>query len=168
MVREDLRDLPCFSLPAPYTLRPYRPGDVDTWVRVHREAEEHHPITPALFHHEFGQNDPPLVQRQLFLCEGNGTEIGTATAWWHPSYRGACHGRIHWVAIIPRAQGRGLGRPLISALCHRLVKLGHDRAYLTTETVRRPAIHLYRQFGFVPEIKDDADRRAWREIEMST
>lgn len=167
MVREDLVGLPSFPLPAPYALRPYQPGDVDTWLRVQRQAEEHHSqasLTPALFLREFGDGHEPLRQRQLFLSDGAGHEIGTATAWWNPRYRGTDHGRIHWVAIVPQAQGLGLGRPLISALCQRFVQLGHRRAYLTTETVRRRAIHLYQCFGFVPEIKDEADRRAWREI----
>ncbi len=164
MVRDSLEGLPDFPLPAPYTIRGYQPGDVATWVKVHREAERYHDISEALFHREFGRDEGLLAQRQLFLCDGAGAAIGTATAWFHDDYRGLPHGRIHWVAIAERMQGRGLGRPLIAALCRRLVELGHARAYLTTETVRVRAIHLYRQFGFVPELKNEADVAAWREL----
>ena len=69
--------------------------------------------------------------------------------------------RVHWVAIVPDHQGKGLAKPLLTAICNRLVEIGHDRAYLTTNTVRLPAINLYLAYGFEPEIDTDEDRRVW-------
>ena len=63
---------------------------------------------------------------------------GTTTAWYNEDYRGLPFGRVHWVAIVPEMQGRGLAKPIMSAVCHRLRELGHGRAYLTTTTVRIP------------------------------
>jgi ribosomal protein S18 acetylase RimI-like enzyme len=68
------------------------------------------------------------------------------------------------VAIIPERQGRGLAKALLSATCMRLRELGHTRLYLTTETPRLPAIALYLKFGFRPEIRNEADRRAWENV----
>lgn len=166
MVRRDLQDLPEVPVAPPYALRGYRPGDAATWVQVHREAEPHHHVSEDLFFREFGRDEGPLRDRQLFLADETGAAIGTATAWWNDSYRGLPHGRIHWVAVVPRMQGRGLSKVLVSALCQRFRELGHCRAYLTTETVRLRAIRLYLGFGFVPDIdRDDAaDLRAWQQV----
>lgn len=72
---------------------------------------------------------------------------------------------MHWVAIAPQAQGRGLSKPLLAAVCRRIRELGDDRAQLGTSTWRIPAVNLYLHFGFVPHIRHDEDRAAWRGIE---
>lgn len=93
-----------------------------------------------------------------------GEAIGTATAWFD-TYRGQLYGLVHWVAIIPQQQGRGLAKPLLTAVCNRLRDLHHQGAYLITGTVRIPAIKLYLKFGFVPDIKSEQDAEAWRSIQ---
>lgn len=165
MLRRDLQPVPWHPPPPPYVLRPYRPGDVDTWVQVHRQAERYHAdISADLFHREFGRDDDLLAARQLFLCDGAGAAVGTATAWLGAAPDERHLGRIHWVAVVPAAQGRGLGRALVAALCQRFVDLGHAAAFLTTETVRVPAICMYLKLGFVPQLRDAADRRAWQSV----
>ena len=161
MVRETLAGLPVVPLPSGFSLRRYRRGDDRTWTRIQQEAERYHEITPALFHREFGGGEAELSERQIFLCDAAGREIGTGTAWFNDDYHGQAWGRIHWVAIAADLQRRGLGRALVSALCQRFLELRHLRAYLTTESVRLPALKLYLSFGFRPEIKHDADRREW-------
>jgi GNAT superfamily N-acetyltransferase len=161
MVRENLRDLPFFPMPAAFSLRFYRPGDDITWTRIQQQAEKYHDITPELFGREFGGGEAQLSLRQLFLCDAEDREVGTGTAWFHDDYQGKSWGRIHWVAVAADHQGQGLGRAVVSALCHRLADLGHIRAFLTTESIRLPAINLYLSFGFKPEIKDDDDRSEW-------
>lgn len=163
--------------PPGYHLRPYGPGDEATWVAIHREAEQHHDeVSAALFRREFGADEALLAARQLYLCDARGEALGTATAWVNDcaDYAGSGAGpgsgddgwgRIHWVAVVPRAQGRGLGRALVAALCRRFRALGHRRVYLTTETVRLPAIAMYRAFGFRPDARDESERRIWREVE---
>jgi ribosomal protein S18 acetylase RimI-like enzyme len=75
-------------------------------------------------------------------------------------------GRVHWVAILPAFQGRGLAKPLLTAVCLRLRELGHTSAYLSTSAARIPALNLYRQFGFAPVIRDEMERAVWQEIEL--
>ena len=162
MVREDLDDIPRFELPAPYTMRWYRPGDEEAWLDIHLRAEKYLKVAPDLFEKQFGTDPEPLARRQCYLCDADGTPIGTATAWFDDDYRGRPHGRVHWVAIVPERQGRGLSKPLLSRVCLRMRELGHERACLTTQTVRIPAISLYLKFGFVPDIRDESDARAWR------
>ncbi len=74
-------------------------------------------------------------------------------------------GRVHWVALLPEVQGRGLARPLMTTVCRRLRALGHRRAYLTTAMNRPAAVGLYLKFGFVPVLESDEDRARWRTLE---
>jgi GNAT superfamily N-acetyltransferase len=152
---------PDFPLPCPWTLRAYAPGDEDAWVRIEQAADEHQPISRGTFEQWFGMGRAELPRRMLFLCDNNGREVGTATAWHDDVGHDPAKGRIHWVAIAPEAQGRGLARPLIAATCRRLAELGHTSAYLTTEDVRERATKLYLEFGFVPEVMGEEDRAAW-------
>lgn len=164
MVRNDLEAIPGYPLPAPYTIRWYQPGDEDHWVDIHLEADPYNTITHALFAKEFGADVALLAERQAYLCDADGTPIGTASAWFNHNYHGAAYGRVHWVAIRPARQGAGLAKPLMTAICHRLRELGHQRVYLVTSTARLPAISLYLKFGFRPEIRAEQDRAAWQQV----
>lgn len=95
----------------------------------------------------------------------HGTPIGTATAWFDNDHNGLPCGRLHWVAMVPKLQGQGLAKPLLTTVCQRLRELGHTRAYLTTSSERIPAINLYLGFGFAPEIKDLHDSELWDDIQ---
>lgn len=165
MVRDNLDHLPQFALPAGFTLRWYEPGDAESWRQIQAAADQHHAITPALFEREFGTDESRLRERQSFLCTPEGRAVGTATAWFNDNYHGRPSGRVHWVAIVPDLQGRGLAKPLMTAVCNRLHELHHLRAYLVTETIRVPAINLYLKFGFVPEVRTTEDLAVWSDVQ---
>jgi ribosomal protein S18 acetylase RimI-like enzyme len=150
MIREHLRDIPRVELSPGFTLRLFHSGDEAHWLRIHQAADRIQPISPNLFANQFGSDPGLLADRQFYLLAPDGKVIGTATAWFNDDFQGRRFGRLHWVAIVPEYQGRGLSKPLLSAVCHRLRELGHDCAYLTTNAARQAAINLYRSFGFVP------------------
>jgi ribosomal protein S18 acetylase RimI-like enzyme len=164
MVRWDLEDLPVVPLPAGFQLRGYQEGDQEIWRQIHLAADRFNEIPPSLFAQQFGSEATMLNQRQLYLLEESGQVIGTGTAWFNDNFQGQRFGRIHWVALLPERQGRGLAKPLMSALCRRLRELGHTRAYLSTSSARVPAIRLYRQFGFIPLAEDEQQAAAWRRL----
>lgn len=163
MTRENLDVIPEFDLPPGYLLRWYQPGDERYWVAIQRQADLYNAITSELFTQQFGLAGE-LPARQCYLTDRSGTPVGTASAWFNPDYRGQPYGRVHWVAIVPEMQGRGLSKPLLSAVCHRLRELGHRRAYLTTAPQRTAAICLYLKFGFRPEIISPEDEEEWAKI----
>lgn len=165
MVREDLDDIPWHALPKDFSARWYEPGDEQVWRRIQSEADRFNTITQELFASEFGNDPVDLAERQCYLLAGSQGSIGTATAWYDENHRGMRYGRIHWVAILPQWQGRGLSKPLMSIVCNRLRGLGHTRAYLTTSTVRIVALNLYLEYGFLPEISGPGDFAAWRKVE---
>ncbi|TFH14420.1 MAG: GNAT family N-acetyltransferase [Lentisphaerales bacterium] len=164
LAHEHLADTPEYSTPDGYAIRAYCPGDEHLWLEIESAAERYITITAELFLNEFGDDPRVLAERQLFLIDPQGKAIGTATAWFDDDYHGQRYGRIHWVAIHPSYQGRGLSKPLLSAACSRLRALGHDRAYLVTATGRISAINLYLHFGFTPEIRGAEDASVWAEM----
>ena len=165
MDRAHLEGVPEHSLPSPYRLRMYQTGDAQDWLEIHRLADRYTRVTADLFGRQFGDDQQRLADRQLYLCDGDDQPIGTATAWFDDRPGGdPSIGRVHWVAIVPDYQGRGLARPLITAVCHRLRPLGHRRAILATGSARLPAICLYLKFGFVPMLTRPDEAAAWRAI----
>jgi len=147
MERIGLSNIPRFEVPAGYAILPYRPGDEVHWVAIHEDADRYTEASEELFASEFGSDVQELAKRQFYLHHG-AEVIGTASAWYDSAYKDGSYGRIHWVAIRTAYQGRGLAKPLLFAVCLRLAKLGHEKAYLTTMRVRSIAIHLYEEFGF--------------------
>ncbi len=164
MARADLKGIPRHAVPVGYGIRPYAPGDEQAWLEVQAAADRYNEITLELFRREFGA-DPALLGRRLFfLVDADGAAIGAAAAWFADEHRGKPVGRVHWVAIRPTNQRRGLAKPLMSHVCVRLRELGHERAFLTTSSARIPAIALYLRFGFVPAIERPEHAAAWTEL----
>lgn len=164
MSRENLDDIPDYSLPVGYSIRWYQPGDEKHWQAVQSLADEYTRVTPDLFEEQFGTDTQLLAERQCFLCDSKDNVIGTASAWLD-NQGGQSPGRIHWLAIIPQQQGNGLAKPLLTIICKRLKKLGHSKTCLTTQSVRIPAINLYTKFGFAPVIDSDGDREIWEKLQ---
>lgn len=164
MRRETLEGLASYVLPPGYSASWYAPGDEHAWLAVQSRAERYLAIDMALYRAEFGGDAAPLSQRQLFIRDAAGAPIGTATAWFGDDRGGETVGRVHWVAIVPEQQGRGLARPMLGLVCRRLRDLGHTQGYLVTSTARVPAINLYRSFGFAPDIATSEDVAVWRAL----
>jgi GNAT superfamily N-acetyltransferase len=128
------------------------------------QAHRYTAITNEHYRSSFGDDEARLAERQLYLRAPDQRVIATASAWYDGDSPDTPVGRVHWVAIVPAYQGRGLAKPLLSLVCQRLRELGHREAILDTSTVRVPAVNLYRQFGFLPKITTPADLQVWREL----
>ncbi|MBI3957924.1 MAG: GNAT family N-acetyltransferase [Chloroflexi bacterium] len=165
MERAHLSDIPDYPLPDGYTLHWYEPGDEKHWLVVQRAAEEYLSISPELFVDQYGKNTQQLHQRLFFLRAASGATIATSASWFTRGDPTSPVGRIHWVAITPEYQGRGLGNPLMSIACQRLRQLGHTSARLTTSTARIPAINLYLKFGFRPIDFERTGQAVWRRLQ---
>ena len=163
MANEHLNTAPVFEMPASFAMRWFVPGDEATWAMVVQVAERFQKIDETVFPKQYGNDLTELSRRVGFLMDTDENAVGTISAW-KALYNEREYGLIHWVAIVPEMQGRGLGKPLMSAACRRLLELGHDRAYLNTSSARVPAINLYRLFGFEPVLRNEDERVAWQEL----
>lgn len=150
-------------LPAGYSFRMYSRGMEHDWIRIQDEADDYIKIDRKLFQNEFGGHLEELPRRMLFLAHGT-TLIGSATAWLDDINGEEETGRLHWVAVVPEYQGRGLSVPLVSRALSLFPSLGCSRAYLMTNAVRITAISLYLKLGFQPVIRNPGEQKAWNEI----
>jgi mycothiol synthase len=164
MVRECLDDVARCALPEGCRFRPYRPGDAETWTRLWVAADPFGQVDESTFAREFGDDDARLAERMVFLCDAAGREVGTVTAWMGRPDIDPEAGVVHWVALAPEVQGRGLARVLVAQVLLRLRQLGYGRAYLITQEARLAAIRTYLGFGFVPRVRDEAERAAWDRV----
>ena len=164
MIHRDLARAPRYTLPAGYRMRGYRDGDVATWVRIQQAAETFFVPTAQTFADSMPGDTDYLAARVLFLVDPAGEDIGTITAWNDAEFDGQDMGRIHWVAMVPAAQGRSLAKPMLSAALDALRARGYNAAWLWTGTGRIAALNLYLSFGFLPHPRDDAEREAWRAV----
>ena len=150
MTRADLENLPNFELPDGFAIRPFEAGDDATWWQIHELADPLQAHQNGSHRQFFGEDFSELHARQMFLVAPSGEAIGTATAWGDDDELG----RVHWVAIVPEFQGRGLAKPLLSHILTTLRERGHSRAILDTSNQRPRAIALYERFGFVVQAQD--------------
>jgi len=160
LVRPHLHGVPAPVFPTGFGLRPFAPGDEALWWALVRSADPLRSAETVAFDRTFAGDPAERPRRLVFLRAPGGETVGTVAAW----YGEADWGRVHWLMVRPGWQGRGLGRALLYWALHRLVELGHPRAFLITEAARVPALRLYLSAGFVPDPRSAAERAAWARL----
>lgn len=148
MICDPLKLVNDVSLLRGFSLVSHRPEFMQNWTRIQRAADQLNEISDDLFRIAFGTDDHVLHQRILYLKNAEEEIIGTSAAWFGDEPFDGSWGRVHWVAVLPEYQGQGLGKYLLSETIKRLIELGHQKAYLTTDSRRPHAIKLYQDFGF--------------------
>jgi GNAT superfamily N-acetyltransferase len=148
MKHDDLTAAPVYELSPDYHVRWYTPGDEEIWVAIQKAADHYNTITKDLFFQQFPKETFALKDRQCYLCDRSSRAVATGTAWAETQGLSAGYGLVHWMAVLPEFQHRGIGKMLMSVICRRFIALGYKQACLRTSTLRPDAIALYRRFGF--------------------
>ena len=164
MIHLDLQKTPKSPLPEGYRMRFYEEGDVEKWVEIQQASDPFFKATAETFASSMPGDAAFLSQRVMFLVDPTGRDIGSITAWENDDLTGEIIGQVHWVAIVNEMQGKGFAKPLLAAVCQRLIELGHKEACLMTNTRRLPAVNLYRKFGFEPLLQNEIEKEAWAKI----
>ena len=168
MTRPDFDNLPDCDLPPGYRFRPYRPGDDTVWTQVQRAAEPFNEVDDELFEREYGSARDELPSRMWFVRSSAGEDIASISAWWEQSRDVPDdRGRIHWVAVHPNHQRRGITKPMMTLAMQRLAK-SHPSAMLDTSSGRPWAVKVYLDFDFRPAASDLADPSrlaAWHNVQ---
>ena len=139
-----------YAPPPGFAFHFYRPGDERDWADIESSVLEFASAEAALDYYgkEFAPHPEELKRRQLFLRDADGRAAATISAWW----RTAGDRRIpliHWVAVKPEYQGRGLGKAAVSEGIRLLAELEGDAdMYLQTQTWSWKAVNIYLDAGF--------------------
>ena len=76
--------------------------------------------------------------------------VGVATLWMGDTF-GSLWERVHWVAVHPDHQGKGLAKCMVARMLQLYRELGCETpVYLTSQTKSYRAVRIYKQMGFVP------------------
>ncbi len=153
MIKKDLTTYPKYTLPEGYRFSMYQHGYEKSWADIEASVGEFGSIQDALnhFNKEFSPYPHELQKRCLFVQDKDGKFVATTTGWYgnHLSHKPLP--RIHWVAVKPEHQGKGLAKALLTRTLDILNELNYnDIAYLTTQTWSYAAINLYLSLGFKP------------------
>jgi GNAT superfamily N-acetyltransferase len=151
MHRKSNQPLPLVSLPAGYSFVSFQPGDEKAWAQIEASVLEFDSEIHALlrFQRDYLPYLSELERRCIFIQSDAGEKVATATAWW--SYTGNRRDPwIHWVAVKPTHQGKGLGKAVVAEIIRRMIEIEGDRdIYLHTQTWSHKAIKIYQKAGFV-------------------
>ena len=163
MIREHLRDLPGAPVPEGFLIRHFQRKDISFWADIETSVGEFADTAKAhaRFSNEFGPHIDHMKERCLFLTDEKGYAIGTTTAWFNRDFLSGDYGRVHWVAVRPVWQGKGLGRLLVTKALELMTRW-HEKAYLTTQTTSWIAIRLYLDMGFRPFITKAEEEEGWQ------
>ena len=170
--RDDLRNIPQYSLPEGYRFVFYRPGDRDTWIDIEKSAKEFSSYEQGLvsWKRYYEGREDLLPNRMVFIETDKGEKVATATAYFDiygNDKTGA--GWLHWVAVRREYQGRGLAKPLIAFTLGLMPDLGYDHAMLSSQTSTWLACKIYLDFGFRPEPHNAAENaQGWRILKTLT
>lgn len=145
------------GLPEGFHFAFYQEGDEQQWAAIETSVSEFDDEAQALdyFERAFAPYPEELKERMLFVIDSSGEKIGTCSAWWKETATGERFPLIHWVAVKPKYQGKGIAKAMVSHALALLEKLEHASPmpiYLHTQTWSHPAVRLYQKLGF--EIMD--------------
>ena len=150
-----------YPLPAGYRFAPFTPEDEENWIRLQLEVThvESYAQGKRIFREEFLQAPegvpceecpgyPAVVDRTVQIKDEAGSLVGVATLWMGDTF-GEVWQRVHWVAVHPDHQGKGLAKCLIARMLQLYGELNCDTPiYLTTQTKTYRAVRVYGQMGF--------------------
>lgn len=132
------------ELPAGYALRPYRPGDEESWAEL---------LELAGFSNWTAEKcrvylEEPNRRRGSHLVERDGRVVAATFA--TPHGEDPDIGFLDYVIAHPEHRNRRLGRAVCTGVMRYFAAAGRSRIRLLTDDWRLPAIKLYLNLGFQP------------------
>lgn len=73
-------------------------------------------------------------------------------------------GWLHWVGVLPAAQGNGLGEIVCRRVLVEAIARGRAGVFLTTDDPRLPAIRTYFKLGFEADCWHPSHLERWEEV----
>ena len=159
MVKQDYDRYPAFSLPSGFSFVKYDANLKNDWISIQTmtgnvptpgAAEEilfsklREESAEAGTHNYFEQ----LEKRMIFVLDENGKAAATACLWFGNHFERPWS-KLHWVAVAPEYQGRGLAKAMVTKLFDMNMEIKLP-LYLVSTTGSHKALVIYGIFGFRP------------------
>ncbi|MFO7636496.1 MAG: GNAT family N-acetyltransferase [Clostridia bacterium] len=165
MIREDLVGIPFHTLAEGFCFSMYKEGHEAMWAELETAVGEFTSPEKALeyFRRTFLGNGTKARDRCIFVLDSQEDIAGTLSIWHPEHFPGETDLRLHWLAVHPRYQGKGIAKALMTRGMELAKGLGlGERIYLSTQTWSFKAISIYLSFGFKPHPADMPE--AWEMI----
>ena len=149
-VRQPGMPVPEAILPEGYTFRWYTAGMEADWAEIVTSVGEFDTTEEAFqcFLADYLPYKPELESRMLFAVSPEGCVAGTFTIWWDGT-EGRRVPSVHWVAVRPEEQGRGIGKALVFRGIQLALELEGDcEMMLHTQSWSYKAVGIYLEAGF--------------------
>ena len=153
LLEQDLDNVPQLPLPEGYRFVFYQYGDRDSWIDIEKSAKEFSTYEQGLeaWNRYYGGREDSLLNRMVFVENGEGEKVATATAYYDITGRDKSgSGWLHWVAVRREKQGKGLAKPLITHVLDIMRNLNYTHAKIPTQTTTWLACKVYLDLGFLP------------------
>lgn len=137
-------------LPEGFRFKDYGPGDERAWAALEYEIGDFQSPGEAecYFADTYCADESELKKRVLFLANEAGRIAGSCIAWRDRKGEGGTVASLHWLAVSPACQKRGLGKALCRKTLERFRQLGEFPVYVHTRPWSYEAIFLYVRRGF--------------------
>ena len=138
-----------FHLPQGFSCKAFSLGDEPHWAEVEASVGEFDSSEEALvyFEKKYLPELENLKQRCRFIIAPDGSYAATCTAW-TGLQDSQTIGALHWLAVRPEYQRKGLARVLVQEIMQIFNDLDEFPVYLHTQTWSHAAVLLYCHAGF--------------------
>ncbi len=147
MICERLDDSAVSELSDDYSARTCREDELDIWKRMPfddaGQAEKYQDSMADYFIRVYAPKGNLFFEKCLFVCDDRDHPIATGFIW--KAYE--AFNTIHWLKVLKRYEGKGIGRALLSIILGEIEGTDYP-VYLHTQPSSYRAVKLYSDFGF--------------------
>jgi Acetyltransferases len=129
---------------------------IDDWIEISEELTNGKYTREQFIERMY---DDPTVKRIFYTADAvTGKLLCTTSAQIAPDGE---HGKVHMVCVHRDHKGKGLSRPVCTAVLEYLYSEGVKVIELSTDDFRIPAVSLYISLGFLPFLYEDDMYERW-------
>jgi mycothiol synthase len=145
-----------------YEVRTYHDGDESAWANIMNTGIGENWTAERCRESLTGRAQ--FLPDGLFFAvrhDGDGEVLAGSACAWRLTPHEWTVGYVHMVCVRPEHRGRRLGYWLTLAVLHYFRNRGFKRAILDTDDFRLPAIRVYLDLGFEPELTHASHPGRW-------
>ena len=135
------------ELPAEYHIRNCKREELDIWMEFPfdspKEAKKNKQFMKNYFEEVYGGKRDKFFKKCKFVCNRQDSPVATGFTW--KAYDKIT--TIHWLKVLKKYEGMGIGRALLSRIMLNLSEEDYP-VFLHTHPGSYRAIKLYSDFGF--------------------